>query len=111
MIRQAKIGGDQAILAGRAIVAEAFEDIRSAGEGAAQEAAANARLIAAAPTLAADTLRLLDEIERLATENERLRYVLDGVAAAIDTGRNEPLHIWRGQIDIVRDALSEGDLA
>lgn len=31
---------------------------------------ANARLIAAAPALAADTLRLLDEIERLTAENE-----------------------------------------
>ena len=34
---------------------------------------ANARLIAAAPTLAADTLRLLDEIERLTAENARCR--------------------------------------
>ena len=37
------------------------------------EACQNARLIAAAPTLAADTLRLLDEIERLTDENERMR--------------------------------------
>lgn len=50
----------------------------------------------------------LDEIDRLKEENGLLRYVLDGVAAAIDTGRNEPLHIWRGQIDIVRAALAEG---
>lgn len=35
--------------------------------------AANARLIAATPTLATDTLRLLDEIERLTAENERMR--------------------------------------
>ena len=58
--------------------------------------------------LLGDTFRLLAEIERLRTENERLRYVLDGVAGAIDTGRNEPLHIWRGQIDIARAALAEG---
>ena len=32
---------------------------------------ANARLIAAAPTLAADTLRLLDEIERLAANRDQ----------------------------------------
>ena len=37
-------------------------------------------------------------------EIERLRYVLEGVRAAIKTGRNEPLQIWRDQIDI---ALSE----
>ena len=40
------------------------------------ENVANARLIAAAPTLAADTLRLLDEIERLTAENERLQDAL-----------------------------------
>lgn len=36
------------------------------------ENVANARLIAAAPTLAADTLRLLDEIERLRGVLERI---------------------------------------
>lgn len=39
----------------------------------ARQADANARLIAAAPTIAAGTLPLLDEIERLTVENERLR--------------------------------------
>ena len=39
---------------------------------------ADARLIAAAPTLAADTLRLLDEIERLTAEIERLRADREG---------------------------------
>ena len=38
-------------------------------------------------------------------ENERLKYVLDGVAAAIDTGRNDPLVIWRDQIEIARTDL------
>lgn len=37
---------------------------------------ADVRLVAAAPTLAADTLRLLDEIERLVAENERMREAL-----------------------------------
>lgn len=35
---------------------------------------------------------------------DRYRYVLDGVKAAIDTGRNEPLQIWRDQIVIALDA-------
>lgn len=39
---------------------------------------ANARLIAAAPALAADTLRLLDEIERLRAENNKLRDDMSG---------------------------------
>jgi len=43
----------------------------------------------------------------LEAENARLRYVLGGVAAAIDTGRNEPLVIWREQIEIARAALEE----
>lgn len=49
-------------------------------------------------------------IKELEAENQRLLYVLGGVAAAIDTGRNEPLVIWREQIDIARAALSrEGE--
>ena len=39
----------------------------------------------------------------LREENERLRYVLDGVRGAIDTGRNEPLMVWRDQINIALD--------
>ena len=35
-----------------------------------------------------------------AQEIARLRYVLEGVRGAIDTGRNEPLMIWRDQINI-----------
>ena len=35
-----------------------------------------------------------------ASEIERLRYVLGGVRDAIMTGRNEPLVIWKEQIDI-----------
>lgn len=41
-----------------------------------------------------------------ADEIERLRYVLGGVRDAITTGRNEPLVIWKEQIDI---ALGEGE--
>lgn len=48
-----------------------------------------------------------DLVEALEAENHRLRYVLDGVAAAIDTGRNEPLQIWRDQIEIARAAITD----
>jgi hypothetical protein len=42
------------------------------------------------------------EATRVAAEArvEVLEYVLGGVKSAIDTGRNEPLQIWRDQIDI-----------
>ena len=77
---------------------------------AADQAAANARLIAAAPEMRETILTLCAYVERLRAENERLCYVLDGVAGAIDTGRNEPLQIWRDQINIARAALGqEGD--
>ncbi len=39
---------------------------------------------------------------------DRYRYVLEGVKAAIDTGRNEPLRIWRGQIVIALDDAAIG---
>lgn len=39
---------------------------------------ADTRLVTAAPTLAADTLRLLDEIERLRAENNKLREDMSG---------------------------------
>ena len=54
-------------------------------------------------------LRKQDELhapapsDGLREENERLRYVLDGVRGAIDTGRNEPLMVWRDQINIALD--------
>ena len=67
----------------------------------------NARLIAAAPDMHATILALCDALDELRAENERLLYVLEGVAAAIDTGRNEPLQIWRDQIRIARDALAQ----
>ena len=41
-----------------------------------------------------------DLADAQAQEIERLRYVLEGVRGAIDTGRNEPLMIWRDQISI-----------
>lgn len=81
---------------------------------AADIAASNARLIAAAPDMRATILALCDAQDSLCNaldetraENERLRYVLDGVAGAIDTGRNEPLQIWRDQINIARAALND----
>ena len=64
-------------------------------------------LLAAAPTL---LTALAQEHARRVKQDEvveRLQYVLGGVAAAIDTGRNEPLKIWREQIDIARAALKE----
>jgi hypothetical protein len=36
----------------------------------------------------------------------RYRHVLEGVKGAIDTGRNEPLQIWRDQITIALDDLA-----
>ena len=41
-----------------------------------------------------------DLAEAQAQENARLRWLLGGVRGAIDTGRNEPLMIWRDQINI-----------
>jgi len=62
----------------------------------------------------ADNLTLLKLLEKekrkseqLEAEIARLRYVLDGVAAAIDTGRNGPLVIWREKIKIALAALEE----
>ena len=60
----------------------------------------NAALIAAAPALRDTVAALTDLADAQAQENERLRYVLEGVRGAIDTGRNEPLMIWRDQINI-----------
>ena len=53
--------------------------------------------------------RMQPRIDALEAERDRMRYVLDGVAGAIDTGRNEPLVIWREQIEIARAALSKKD--
>ena len=61
---------------------------------------ANARLTAAAPALRDTVAALADLADAQAQENARLRYVLEGVRDAIDTGRNEPLMIWRDQINI-----------
>ncbi|MCJ8334585.1 MAG: hypothetical protein MJH10_10130 [Epibacterium sp.] len=41
-------------------------------------------------------------------EIERLRYVLEGVRGAIDTGRNEPLMVWRDQINIALGDATDG---
>ena len=42
----------------------------------------------------------LSDIAAAADEIDRLRYVLEGVRGAILTGRNEPLQIWKDQIDL-----------
>ena len=55
---------------------------------------ANPNVMKAADLLAA----LADLADAQAQENARLRYVLEGVRGAIDTGRNEPLMIWRAAI-------------
>lgn len=47
------------------------------------------------------------EVRGLVEERDRLKYVLEGVAGAIDTGRNEPLVVWREQIAICLTALSK----
>ena len=69
----------------------------------------NSRLIAAAPTLAADALRLLDEIERLRAENERMRAVLARIASGKYSGfaiaTNPPKD---PAVEIARAALAEG---
>ena len=46
----------------------------------------------------------LGELERSQAENERLRALVLGALAAIDTGRNEPLMAWR---DHARAAVQE----
>ncbi len=57
---------------------------------------ANPDVMKAAETLDA----LADLADAQAQEIARLRWVLGGVRRAIDTGRNEPLMIWRDQINI-----------
>lgn len=51
-------------------------------------------------SIAGWTVRVNPDGEDAALEIERLRYVLAGVRGAIQTGRNEPLVIWKEQIDI-----------
>ena len=65
----------------------------------------NLRLLAAAR--AADDPMAAYAIDGSADEIERLRYVLGGVRDAIKTGRNEPLVIWKEQIDIALGEPSE----
>lgn len=76
--------------------------------GVAGRPEANTRLIAAAPTLASDTLRLLDEIERL-------RDVLQDIVESWDWWTVDEYDRDRGgladSIDAARAALSEGDPA
>lgn len=47
-----------------------------------------------------------DFLNAAADEIDRLRYVLAGVRGAIQTGRNEPLVIWKEQIDIALNSES-----
>lgn len=57
-----KLGDDFGIVdsTGKNVIAECFSDIRSQGEHAMQEAAANARLIAASPKLLAALIAIYD---------------------------------------------------
>ena len=61
---------------------------------------ANTGLFLAAPALRDTVAALADLADAQAQEIARLRWVLGGVRRAIDTGRNEPLMIWRDQINI-----------
>ena len=73
---------------------------------------ANARFIAEArdlvPALIAALKASEARVKVLEGEQDRLIYVLAGVAGAIDTGRNEPLAVWRDQIRIALDAMKGG---
>lgn len=55
---------------------------------------------------AADIVDATDaQVAALVEDRQRLIYVLEGVHAAIRTGRNEPLEIWREQIEIALEAV------
>ena len=92
------------------VLLEAHESGWIAGEdwGAAERARAALHRILAA----LEPVPLRDEALIRATEEiQRLRYVLEGVAGAIDTGRNEPLVIWREQINIALEATDDATIA
>lgn len=63
----------------------------------------NARLLAAAPTLAADTLRLLDEIERLTAENNKLRDDMSGGSFY----QEDDIDAMQNEIERLRGALQK----
>ncbi len=48
------------------------------------------------------------QVIEMQQEIERLRYVLSGVRGAIDTGRNEPLMVWRDQVNIAIGEPQDG---
>lgn len=79
------------------------------------EACQNACLIAAAPTLAADTLRLLDEIEARDAEIERLRGVLERIEfasrnwATYEAAPDAVHYAHESTARLARAALAEGD--
>jgi hypothetical protein len=64
---------------------------------------ANARRIARVPLLEAEVLRLTEANAALAEELARVRGLVLSGLDAVETGRNEPLMIWR---DTARAALS-----
>ena len=79
------------------------------------EAGQNARLIAAAPALAADTLRLLGEIERLKRALVEAAIPLEAIILATqDDNAGRRLYgelLWNGivaGVDAIRTALPEG---
>lgn len=59
-----------------------------------------ADLLAVCQREAAMIARYDAKLDAAEAEVARLRYVLEGVRGAIQTGRNEPLMIWRDQIEI-----------
>ena len=79
----------------------AREALAEIAEGIAHD---GAWIAGCGPSAMADIIALVAEQDRriaeLEAENERLLYVLGGVHGAIKTGRNEPLMIWKDQIEI-----------
>lgn len=47
-----------------------------------------------------DPTEMQDRIAVLEAERDKLLWLVEGLCAAIDTGRNEPLVIWREQAEI-----------
>ena len=74
------------------------------------EADANVRLIAAAPTLAADNLRLLDEIERLREALADLVECNDRWNASVQAVIGRVPNWTDGYLDAARAALAEGSV-
>lgn len=86
------------------VVRSALRDMASAADRIKALEAALERVTLNRDGLTADNDELTAALAEKEAEVTRLQGVLEGVRSAIDTGRNEPLAIWRDQIDI---ALNE----